>query len=219
MAQRRTCRKRVERHLIYDTYRNESYEGTPVPAYEGRYRLSGLQDQIRKGGRIMVNGKVLPALGVVGIASMLAVGVGTMLLVLGPVASFSAPADAPADAASAVIGRWAAAYNAGDAEGLVKLYTPDAVLLGTRSPIISQGTEAIRAYFSALVKPTTGNKIVVDDRRTIVLGDLRSVLVTGFSTFLRGSAVTPDPARFTMLIVKRGSDWLIVHHHSSVRPQ
>lgn len=163
----------------------------------------------------MVKGKVLPALAVVGIASVLAVGVGTVLLVLGAVPSFAAPADA----ASAVIDRWTTAYNAGDAEGIVKLYTPDAVLLGTRSPIISQGTEAIRAYFSALVKPTTGNKLMIDDRRMIVLGDLRSVLVTGFYTFLRGSAATPDPARFTMVIVKRGSDWLVVHHHSSVRPQ
>ncbi len=162
----------------------------------------------------MVKGKVLAALAVVGIVSVLAVGAGITLLVLGPVASFAAPADA-----SAVIDRWTAAYNAGDAEGLVKLYTPDAVLLGTRSPIISQGTEAIRAYFSALVKPTTGNKIVIDDRRMIVLGDLRSVLVTGFYTFLRGSAATPDPARFTLLLVNRGGVWLIAHHHSSVRPQ
>ena len=164
----------------------------------------------------MVKVKALPALAVLGIASVLALGVGTLNLMLGPVVASSA---APADEASAMIGRWATAYNAGDAEGLVKLYTPDAVLLGTRSPIISQGTEGIRAYFSALVKPTTGNKIVIDDRRMIVLGDLRSVLVTGFYTFLRGSAATPDPARFTMLIVKRGSDWLVVHHHSSVRPQ
>ncbi len=162
----------------------------------------------------MVKGKGLPAFAIVGIVSVLAVGIGTMLLVLRPVASFAAPADA-----SAVIDRWTAAYNAGDAEGIVKLYAPDAVLLGTRSPIISQGTEAIRTYFSALVKPTTGNKIVIDDRRMIVLGDLRSVLVTGFYTFLRGSAATPDPARFTLLLVNRGGVWLIAHHHSSVRPQ
>ncbi len=162
----------------------------------------------------MTKGKGLPAFAIVGIVSVLAVGIGTMLLVLRPVASFAAPADA-----SAVIDRWTAAHNAGDAEGIVKLYAPDAVLLGTRSPIISQGTEAIRTYFSALVKPTTGNKIVIDDRRMIVLGDLRSVLVTGFYTFLRGSAATPDPARFTLLLVNRGGVWLIAHHHSSVRPQ
>jgi uncharacterized protein (TIGR02246 family) len=165
----------------------------------------------------MVNGKVLPAPAVAGIASVLVVvvGVGIMLLMLGPVASFAAPVDE----ATAILDRWTAAYNAGDAEGVVKLYTPDAVLLGTRSPIISQGTEAIRAYFSALVKPTTGNKIVIEDRRMIVLGDLRSVVVTGFYTFLRGSAATPDPARFTLLLVNRGGVWLIAHHHSSVRPQ
>ncbi len=165
----------------------------------------------------MVKGKVLPTLALVGIASMIAVGLGAMLPMLRPVASLAAPMG-PVDEATALIGRWMAAYNAGDAEGIVKLYSPDAVLLGTRSPIISQGTEAIRTYFSGLVNPTTGNKIVIDDQRTIVLGDLRSVVVTGFYTFLRGSAATPDPARFTMLLVNRSGVWLIAHHHSSVRP-
>ena len=161
----------------------------------------------------MAAGKISSALVAARIASALALATG-MLLMLGSVASSAGPVDE----ANAVINRWTAAYNAGDAEGIVKLYTPDAVLLGTRSPIISQGTEAIRSYFSALVNPTTGNKIVLDDRRTIVLGDLHSVLVTGFYTFLRGAAATPDPARFTMLFVNRGSVWLIAHHHSSVRP-
>jgi uncharacterized protein (TIGR02246 family) len=162
---------------------------------------------------VMAKGRSRRLLVAAGIASVLALGMG-LFLMLGSVASSAGPVDE----ANALINRWTAAYNAGDAEGIVKLYTPDAVLLGTRSPIISQGTEAIRAYFSALVKPTTGNKIVLDDRRTIVLGDLRAVLVTGFYTFLRGAASTPDPARFTVLVVNRGGVWLIAHHHSSVRP-
>lgn len=138
-----------------------------------------------------------------------------MLPLLRPAVSFAA---GPMAEASGVTDRWVAAYNAGDAEGIVKLYAPDAILLGTRSPIISQGTAAIRTYFSALVNPATGNKIVFDDQRVIVLGDLHGVLVTGFYTFLRGAAATRDPARFSMLIAKRGDAWLIVHHHSSVRP-
>lgn len=137
-----------------------------------------------------------------------------MLMLLGS----ATVAAAPTDEAKAMIARWTERYNAGDAEGLVKLYTPDAVLLGTRSPIISQGTDGARAYFSALVKPTTGNKVRFDDVRMIVAGDLRSVVVTGFYTFFRGAAATPDPARFTWLLVNRGGVWLIAHHHSSVRP-
>ncbi len=162
----------------------------------------------------MTKGKVLTALGVAGIACVLAVavGVGTMLLVLGPVASFAAPVDA----ASAVIDRWATGYNANDAEALAKLYTVDAILLGTRSPILSDGTAGIRAYFTSVRQPGDGAKVTFGERRMVVLGD-RAVLVTGFYEFTRPASSTP--ARFTMVIVKRGSDWLIVHHHSSERPK
>jgi uncharacterized protein (TIGR02246 family) len=124
---------------------------------------------------------------------LLAIGTVTLLLLLGSATSFAA---APTDEAKAIIARWTATYNAGDGEGLVKFYTPDAVLLGTRSLIISQGTDAVRTYFST-VKPTTGDKVRFDDVRMIVAGDLRSVVVTGFYTFLRGPAQKPDPARFT----------------------
>ncbi len=160
----------------------------------------------------MVKGKVLPALAVVGIACVLAVGAGTMLLVLGPMASFAAPADA----ASAVIDRWGAAYDANDAEALVKLYTVDAILHGTRSPILSERTEPIRAYFNSVRRPGDGAKVTFGEQRMVVLGD-RAVLVTGFYEFTRPASSTP--ARFTMVIVKRGSDWFIVHHHSSERPK
>ncbi|HEY2920249.1 MAG TPA: hypothetical protein VGK77_14795, partial [Candidatus Binatia bacterium] len=56
----------------------------------------------------------------------------------------------PAEEAKAVIDRWSAAYSSNDPEAVVKNYRSDAILLGTVSPVISQGTEAIRTYFSPL---------------------------------------------------------------------
>ena len=47
---------------------------------------------------------------------------------------------------------------------------------------MSEGTEAIRSYFSAL--KGSGNKNTIGDRRTIVLDD-NAVLVTGFYEFAR----------------------------------
>ena len=84
----------------------------------------------------------------------------------------------------------------------------------TASPVISEGAEAIVAYFT----PTkgSGNKNAIDERRTIVVDD-SAVVVTGFYTFTRivdGKPV-PGPSRFTMLVTKRGDDWRIAHHHSS----
>jgi hypothetical protein len=62
----------------------------------------------------------------------------------------------PAEEANAVINRWSAAYSSNDPEAVVKNYRPDAILLGTVSPVMSEGTEAIRTYFSPL--KGSGNK-------------------------------------------------------------
>ncbi len=123
----------------------------------------------------------------------------------------------PAEDASAVIDRWSAAYSANDRDLLVSLYAPDAILLGTTSPIISKGTEAIRKYFDML--PNSGRRNAITERHIIVLGDDAAV-GTGFYTFSRAvDNDTPRPSRFTMLVVRRGGLWMIAHHHSSPRPE
>lgn len=119
----------------------------------------------------------------------------------------------PADEANALIDQWAATYSANDREALVKLYTPDAILLGTTSPVMSEGTEQIRTYFQDL--PGSGRKNTIVERRTIIL-DENAVVGTGFYNFARASeGDVPRPSRFTMLIVKRDGRWMIQHHHSS----
>lgn len=119
-----------------------------------------------------------------------------------------------AEEANAVVDRWSAAYTANDPEALAKIYAPDAILLGTVSPVISLGTDGILKYFSRL--KGSGNKNTVQERHTIVLSD-EAAVVTGFYEFV--SAVdgkpTPRPSRFTMLVTKRNGEWRIAHHHSS----
>lgn len=124
----------------------------------------------------------------------------------------------PAKEANAVIDRWSAAYSANDPDAVVKNYRPDAIVLGTVSPVLSQGTEAIRTYFSGL--KGSRNKNVIGERRTLVLSE-NAVVVTGFYEYTRikeGKPV-PDPARFTMLVINYGDEWLIAHHHSSPHVQ
>jgi uncharacterized protein (TIGR02246 family) len=120
----------------------------------------------------------------------------------------------PADEVNAVIDRWSAAYSANDPEAVVKNYWPDKILLGTVSPVMSEGTEAIQTYFSRL--KGSRNKNSIGERRTIVISD-NAVQITGFYEFTRISEGKPvsGPSRFTMLIVKRGDEWHIAHHHSS----
>ncbi len=137
-----------------------------------------------------------------------------LILLLVPATAFAGPAED----ANAVVTRWAATYSANDAEALLKLYTPDAIFLGTVSPIIGDTAEARRAYFTRL--PGSGNKSAIGEHRTMVLSDT-AVLVTGFYDFtlMRDGKAVESPARFSMLVVKRGNDWLIAHHHSSQKPK
>src|SRR3954447_23026219 len=117
----------------------------------------------------------------------------------------------PAEDANGVIDRWSAAYSSNDPETIAKTYCAGAILLGTVSPVISEGTQAIVTYFT----PTkgSGNKNAIDERRTIVVND-SAVVVAGFYTFTRmvDGKATPAPSRFTMLITKRGDEWRIAHH-------
>ena len=134
------------------------------------------------------------------------------LILLSPAAALAGAGEE----ANAAIDRWSAAYSSNDPEAVVKTYRPDAIVLGTVSPIMSEGTDAIRAYFAAI--KGSGNKNAIGERRTLVLSD-NAVLVAGLYEFTRvkeGKPV-PDPARFTMLLIKHDGEWLIAHHHSSPR--
>ena len=126
-------------------------------------------------------------------------------------------AGAPEEA-DAALARWSAAYTANDVEAIVASYWPDAILLGTVSPIMSEGESAIRTYFTPTGK--SGNRNAVGDRRIIVLDD-SAVLIAGFYEFtrMRDGVAVPGPSRFTMMMVKRGSEWRIRHHHSSPHVQ
>ncbi|MDF0521276.1 SgcJ/EcaC family oxidoreductase [Bradyrhizobium yuanmingense] len=128
-------------------------------------------------------------------------------------ASAVAAVAGPAEEANAVIEQWSATYSANDRDALVGLYASDAILLGTTSPVISEGTEEIRKYFQEL--PGSGRKNTIVERRTIVLSET-SVVGTGFYNFARAAENdTPRPSRFTMVLAKRDGRWTIVHHHSS----
>ena len=136
----------------------------------------------------------------------------TILLWVLPIAAVAGPAED----ANAVVDKWSAAYTANDPEAVTSHYWPDAILLGTVSPVISEGQEAILKYFAQI--KGSGNKNAIQERHTIPI-DNSAVLVTGFYEFTRmqeGKPV-PAPSRFTMLIAKRGNEWRIMHHHSSPR--
>jgi uncharacterized protein (TIGR02246 family) len=124
----------------------------------------------------------------------------------------------PVEDANAAVDRWSAAYSANDVAATVKMYWPDAIVLGTNSPIISEGGGAIEKYFTDLKLAGSGNKNTIQERRSISVDD-NAVVVTGFYEFTRmvDGKPTPGPSRFTMLVTRRNGEWRIAHHHSSPR--
>jgi uncharacterized protein (TIGR02246 family) len=137
-----------------------------------------------------------------------------MIALLSTVASASVIAG-PKEEALVVADLWSAAYSSNDVDTLVGLYQPNAVLLGTVSPVISEGTDAIRAYFGRL--KGSGNKNRLSQMRFFELGEDAAV-VTGFYVFSNPGG--PDrPSRFTMLVTRKDGAWRIAHHHSSPHVQ
>src|SRR5262245_24408317 len=122
----------------------------------------------------------------------------------------------PMEDVGAVVDHWATAFNSNDVDALVNLYAPDAILVGTAGATLMEGSKAVRSYFARLAG--SGDKVAIDNNKIIVLDD-NVAYVTGFYTFsaVRGGEIRKSQAGFTMILSKRGNDWLIAHHHSSRR--
>ena len=124
---------------------------------------------------------------------------------------------APAEEADAVFARWKTAYDANDNVAVGKLYATDGILHGTRSRDLTVGREAITKYFTVVVG--TGNKVEFREKQLKEINPT-TLMAVGFNDFMRNKdgALTPEPARFTIVLVKQNDEWLIAHHHSSLRP-
>ena len=117
-----------------------------------------------------------------------------------------------------VVEQFKKAFDASDVQGVVKLFTSDAVFLGTVSPILATQTDQIDKYFQGL-RQFTPRSVTIEEYSAIVVSE-SAVLFAGMDTFSQtkdGNAIR-TPARFTMLITKTDQGWRISHFHSSVRP-
>ncbi len=134
------------------------------------------------------------------------------LTTLAPVRAFAGPAENVA----AALDRWVTTFNANDVGALVKLYTPDAILVGAAGSTLTEGSEAIRKYFARL--ENSGDKVSIGIRKVVALDD-NVAYVTGFDEFtaVRNGETKTSPNGFSMILVRRGNEWLIAHQHSSRR--
>ena len=125
----------------------------------------------------------------------------------------------PKEDAAQVIDQFKKAFDASDVQAVVSLFAPDAIFLGTVSPIVATKTEQIDKYFQGLTQ-LMPRSFTVDVQLAIVLSET-AVLFTRFDTFTqtKDGQIIVVPARFTFLITKGDQGWRIRHFHSSLRPK
>ena len=124
----------------------------------------------------------------------------------------------PAEDVAAATQAWVDGMNHHDVAAVLALYDPQAVLWGTRSPTLRDNPTAVRDYFKILDTVPPSYKVVVDQQRIRVYGDV--AINTGAYTFseMRDDKPLVRPARFSFVFRKRDGRWLIVDHHSSAVP-
>ena len=129
--------------------------------------------------------------------------------------SFAAPADEALQAAQ----RWTKAFTEADVEGILGLYEPDALFMGTLSKTVVTTPEGVRKYFEAALLNDRPRTAKVLEQSTAVLSDM-AVVITGLDvvTGTRDGATTTSNGRFTFVIVKKPTGWKIVHYHRSAVP-
>ena len=125
----------------------------------------------------------------------------------------------PREDVGAATQAWVDGMNSHNAERVVALYDPEAVLWGTRSPTLRDSPASVRDYFKVLQTVPSSYKVVVGEQRIRIYGDI--AINTGTYTFSEdrdGKAII-RPARFSFVYRNRDGRWLIVDHHSSAVPQ
>lgn len=121
---------------------------------------------------------------------------------------------------AALFDGWNKTLQTGDAEKVTERYADDAVLLPTVSNKIRTNHAEIEDYFHHFLE----NKPVGTKTKTIInILDNNSAIDTGSYYFVLTDPKTGEKkrvdARYTYEYEKRGGEWLIVNHHSSMMPE
>ena len=122
--------------------------------------------------------------------------------------------------ALAVLAKWSKAFSDSDVDGIVSLYAPDAIFLGTGSKSVTTDPQDIRLYFEkGLLNNRPRGARLVSYEATVLSED--AVLVAGLDAVsgVRDGEPYTNTGRATFVVAKRGPDWKIVHFHRSAMPK
>jgi len=125
----------------------------------------------------------------------------------------------PKEDALVVLEKWTKAFAASDVDGIVKLYAPDALFVGTASKAVVVKPEGIRSYFENALLNNRPRGATLNNYEAMVVSDA-VVVTTGLDTVtgVRDGQPFSANGRVTFVVAKRGPDWQIVHFHRSAMP-
>ena len=104
----------------------------------------------------------------------------------------------PKEDAYQVVENFKRAFDASDVQGILNLFAPDAVFLGTVSPKLATNSDEINAYFQA---------IKTDTPRTVEIGEYPPWSSRTPSSFSQGWINFQVPGTARRSIFLRGSRW------------
>ena len=129
---------------------------------------------------------------------------------------------APAEDALVAYDKFFAAFITDNYEQITTFFAPDAQFYGTNSPEVVTSREGIRTYFMRALNGARGTtKATQFDRTALALSDT-VVAIAGKWQSERtqgGTMTTAGPSRSTVVMQKRGDQWLIVQFHNSPTPK
>jgi uncharacterized protein (TIGR02246 family) len=117
-----------------------------------------------------------------------------------------------------VLAKWIQAFNASDIDGIVSLYAPDALFIGTGSTEIGTNPEYFRRYFQSL-KRDMPRGAQLESYSALELSTT-VVLISGIDSVSgsKDGVIFHRPGRTSFVFAKRGDVWQIVQFHRSAMP-
>ena len=125
----------------------------------------------------------------------------------------------PKEDALQVVERWTKAFTASDVDGIAKLYSPDALFIGTRSKTVLTTPAQIRQYFEAALLSDRPRTATLNSFSANAISD-SVVVINGLDTVtgVKDGKTISGRGRVTFVVARQGSNWEIVQFHRSPMP-
>jgi len=117
-----------------------------------------------------------------------------------------------------VFQRFLSAFTNSDVDGIVNLFSEDAIFWGTGSAELVEDTAGIRLYFSGLSKRPPGQALARAQNFSIMELSSDSVLISGMWEVVPQGQNTGTSLRISMALSLRDGIWKIVQFHNSAMP-